>query len=147
MSRGFTLTELLIVLAIVALLASIAVPSYQDHVAKTRRADAQAALVELANFMERNFTVNGRYNTGAGNSWPTLPFTESPKDGSPKFYDITLQGAASATTFTLRATPKNGQAGNGRVELDHTGARRWDENDDGDFTDAGEADWRTGTGT
>lgn len=70
--RGITLIELMIVVAIVAILASVAYPSYQDQVRKARRADAQSAMFELAQFMERYFTTNGSY-VGA-----VLPFTESP---------------------------------------------------------------------
>lgn len=140
MSRGFTLIELMIVIVVVSILASMAVPAYREHVAKTRRADAQASLMQLGNFMERTFTVNGTYQPGG--SSPALPFTESPQDGSPKFYDLTIQ-AATGNSFTLRATPKNGQAGDGIVELQHTGARFWDQDNDG-AVDAGESDWRSG---
>lgn len=141
MSRGFTMIELLIVIVIVSILASMAVPAYREHVAKTRRADAQSSLMELSNFMERTFTVSGTYQPGG--SSPALPFSEAPRDGNPKFYDLAIQ-AATGNSFTLRATPKNGQAGDGIVELQHTGARFWDENNDGDVVDAGENNWRSG---
>ena len=56
-SSGFTLIEVMIVVALIALLATIAMPSYQDSIRKSRRADAKAALVQLAQFMERNLLV------------------------------------------------------------------------------------------
>ena len=59
-SAGFTLIELMIVVAIIAIIAAVAFPSYQEHVRKTRRADAQTALLELSQFMERHYTANGR---------------------------------------------------------------------------------------
>ncbi|MGY6216238.1 type IV pilin protein [Methylolobus aquaticus] len=145
--RGFTLIELMITVAIVGILAMIAVPSYTSHLANVRRAEAQGSLMELANFMERFYTENMSYlcvreyapTCTAVGSPPTLPFTQAPKEGAPKVYNLALQAAAS--TYTLQATPIAGgpQAENGAMELDHTGARRWDKNNDGAFS--GETSW------
>ena len=63
--KGFTLLEVIVAVAIVAILAAIAYPSYQSSVRKSRRADAEGALVGLSNAMERQFTVNSTY---AGNA-------------------------------------------------------------------------------
>ena len=66
-ARGFTLMELMIVVAIIGILAGIAYPTYQDSVRKSRRADAEAVLLELAQWMERFYTENNRYDqTRAG---------------------------------------------------------------------------------
>lgn len=142
-SSGFTLIELMIVVAVIGIIAAIAYPNYTQYVERARRTDAQGALMGLAAAMERHRTANGTYS-GAGadgdTGAPLIYADESPVDGSPKFYDLTIQ-AATATSFTLRATPKNAQAGDGVLELDHTGARRWDQNGDGDTSDAGENDW------
>ena len=62
--NGFTLIELMITVGIVAVLAGIAYPTYQDSVIKSRRADAKAALSELSVFMERLYTTTGCYNPG-----------------------------------------------------------------------------------
>jgi type IV pilus assembly protein PilE len=133
-SNGFTLIELMIVVAIVGILAMVAYPSYDSSIKKTRRADAQGALQGLAQAMERHFTSNNTYlgaATGGGNTGaPGIFPSESPLDGSTKFYNLTIS-AATATTFTLRAAPKGGQAGDGNMELDNTGAKRWDSGDDG----------------
>ena len=134
--KGFTLIELMIVVAIIGILAAIAYPSYQSSVEKARRSDAQGALLGLANAMERHFTANNSYlgagspNTGSPSIYPN----EVPMDGSTKFYDLTI-AAATASTYTLRATPKNGQAGNGILELTSTGIRTWDKDNDGSATD------------
>lgn len=112
-SRGFTLLEMMIVAAIVGILASIAYPSYQNHLIRTRRADAKANLLELAQLMERNFTLTGRYNLDAGgNAITAPPWTEAPRDSGTKFYDLRFQTATlTASAFTLEAVPKNAQTG------------------------------------
>ena len=63
--RGFSLIELMIAVAVVGLIASIAYPSYLDYVRKANRAEAQGSILELAQWMEREFTVNGTYRPGA----------------------------------------------------------------------------------
>ena len=78
--RGFTLIEMVIVVAIAGILAAIAFPSYQNSVRKTRRTNAEADLVQLSQFMERIYTENGSYMRGGAS--PALPFTVSPQDGS-----------------------------------------------------------------
>ncbi|WP_331000013.1 type IV pilin protein [Pseudothauera nasutitermitis] len=120
--RGFSLIELMIVVVIVGVLASIVYPSYQEHVRKTRRADAQAALMELTQFMERRYTTNGRYGA-AGCAGVALPFTRSPKDGGTVFYNIGI--VCNADTFTLTAVPTGPMANDacGNLAMTHTGAR------------------------
>lgn len=122
--RGFTLIEVMIVVAIIGILAAIAYPSYQEHVRKARRADAQTALLELAQFMERHYTANGSYLTAAGTA-PGLPFTEAPKDGSSKYYDLSFAATPTASGYTLRAAPKGAMAGDacGTLTLSNTGAK------------------------
>ena len=119
--RGFTLIELMIVVAIIGLLAAIALPSYQDYIRKARRADAKSSLSQLAQFMERNYSVAQRYDKyGSGNNI-TLPFSESPVDGASKYYDLSLSSVAQ-NTFTLQAVPKNGQENDGCKTLTLTNA-------------------------
>lgn len=143
-SKGFTLIELMIVVAIIGILAAIAYPSYQDHVRKTRRSDAQGALMGLANAMERHYTANNTYAGAAagGNDTgaPAIYADESPLDGGTKFYDLAIVAPTSATSYTIRATPKNGQAGDGVLQLSSTGIRWWDTDNDG-VVDAGENTW------
>ena len=102
----------MVTVAIVGILASIAIPSYQDSVMKSRRADAKGALLGFANSMERNFTVNNTY-VGA----PAYPPTD--------YYDLTVSTnpAVTASTYTLNATPKGAQFGDkcGTLTLTHTG--------------------------
>ena len=118
---GFTLIELMITVAIIGILAAIAYPSYQEHIRQTRRADAQSALMELAQFMERRYTGSGAY--GDGVTPCNLPFTQSPKDGGAAFYN--LSAICTASTFTLTATPTGAMAGDpcGNIRLTHTGQK------------------------
>lgn len=113
---GFTLIEIMIVVAIVAILASIALPAYQEHVQKSRRVDAQTAMLELAQFMEREYTKNNSY---AG---LTLPSAVTSRVST--YYGITLS-AQTAQTYTLQAAPTSKQSADkcGTLTLAHTGAR------------------------
>src|SRR3546814_13633363 len=63
--RGFTLIELMVVVAIIAILASIAYPAYTDYIVKTRRSAGAACLLEQAQFMERYYTTNMGYSRAA----------------------------------------------------------------------------------
>ena len=101
--HGFTLIELMIVVAVLGIISAVAYPSYQDYVARARRADAKTVLLENTQFLERFYTQNGTY-VGA-----VLPVTESPKDGTTKYYDISFVAAQTATAYQIRAVPKNAQ--------------------------------------
>lgn len=108
---GFTLIELMITIAIIGILASVAYPSYQNSILKSHRADAKGALLELANYMERHATEIGCYlDAGADglcgtddDTIPVLPFVTSPKTGT-AYYDLVLF-PVDASSFTLSANP------------------------------------------
>ena len=138
---GFSLIELLIVMAIVAIIGTLAYPSYRDNVTAARRADAQSVLLEAAQYMERFYTENNRYDQDSGGTAVALPaaLAQSPRDGATKYYDISVQ-ASSSSTYTLRATPKNAQAGDGFLEITNTFVKAWDSNNNGSLTDA-ERSW------
>lgn len=137
--RGFTLLELMVTVAIVGILAGVAYPAYQSQIRTTRRADAQADLLQLASFMERFFTENSRYDRDMAGTNVGLPFSQSPQSSTNVAYNLTLN-AVNQTSYTLRATPVNAQAGDGYLELLDTGVRRWDTNNS-TVIDAGESDW------
>lgn len=100
---GFTLIELMIVVAVVAVLAAIAYPAYTDAVRKSRRAQAKADLVEYAAQAERSRTVNNSY------AEYDLPTDQSPREeGATAHYELSI--AQDANTFTITAEALDGQA-------------------------------------
>ncbi len=116
---GFTLIELMVVVAVVAILAAIALPSYQDSVRKGRRGQAKADLIEIAQMYERFRTINNTYDGFA------LPFAQSPREaGAPPQYAITA--VDNAGDFELTATPQGGQVNDTRcmtLTINQTGAK------------------------
>jgi len=108
--RGFTLIELMIVVAVVSILAAIAYPSYNDSVRKSRRGQAKADLLELSQLAERWRTVNNTYvGFGAAGGDGTLAGSkgQSPQSGT-AYYTVKLT-QASATAFQLEAQPIAGK--------------------------------------
>lgn len=101
--RGFTLTELMIVVTVLAILAAIAIPSYRQYVLRSQRVDAKNALLALATAQEKFFLQCNTYatNLGAANSCTTetIGFNSTSERG---WYDLTI--AATASDFTLTAT-------------------------------------------
>jgi type IV pilus assembly protein PilE len=107
-TAGFTLIELMIVVAVIAILAAIAYPSYQDSVRKSRRGQAKADMVEYAALAERFRTVNNTYLT-AGAVTFTLPSTQSPREvGAQAHYKLALT-TQTDDAFTITATAQGGQ--------------------------------------
>ena len=119
-ARGFTLMELVITVLVVAILAAIALPSYQQAIRKGNRADAKAILMETAQFMERYYATNNTY-VGA-----TLLSNRSPKgaaDGDRK-YVITMP-TQTAGTYVVQAAPFGAQTNDscGTLTLSNTGVQ------------------------
>lgn len=119
--KGFTLIELMITVAIVAILATVAYPAYQEQVRSTRRADCTGTLMNLAGAMERYYTTNNNY-TGA-TAAAVLGTAQCPIDGGAATYNLAV--ASTASTFTLTATRTGAQAGDrcGDLTLTNTGLK------------------------
>jgi len=100
---GFSLIELMVTVAIVGMLASIALPSYVSYLARGKRAEAKQALLENALFLETHYTTRGFYSTAKGNNTaPTLPVSQVPRSGSANY---TITATVTNTSYTLTAAP------------------------------------------
>lgn len=125
-AAGFTLIELMIAVVVVAILLSIAVPSYRAQVQESRRTDAKTALLDLASREQRYFSVNNTFTNspqdlGYGGAAASFPMNV----GSGYYsVSVTAPAAASPPTFTITATPINSQASDtqcGSFTVDNTG--------------------------
>jgi type IV pilus assembly protein PilE len=128
--RGFTLIELMITVAIVGILTSIAWPSYRNYVVKGSRAAAQTELLQLASLQEKIYLNSSKYSANVssaytGTSTGGLGSTGYSKDLK---YAITLDATlTSDQAFTLVATPQSGttQQGDGIITINQAGRRLW----------------------
>ncbi|MCX7946302.1 MAG: type IV pilin protein [Hydrogenophilus sp.] len=119
---GITLLELVVVLAIVAILAAIAYPSYRDHILKTRRAAATACLLDLAQNLEQRYSAILKYEA--------IPLQAPCVADLSAYYTFSYDGDVTSTAFRLKATALGSQAedkvGNTscrELTLRHTGER------------------------
>ena len=131
--QGFTLIELMIVVAVIGILASIAYPSYREYVAKSRRAEAKTVLLSAQQWMERFYTENFRYDQNSAGTAVTdasqfpARFSQSPTEGSAVYTIAVVIPANTRDAYWVTATPKSGTAMAqdrcGTYKLDHLGRK------------------------
>ena len=137
-TRGVTLIELLIVVAVLGILAAVAVPSYRDYTQQSRRAEAKTVLMEAAQFLERTYSTNNCYNFKTSTSTCVATAAEAtaqlgalqraPKSAADGAQDYTISlSAVARSSFTLQAAPRAGgpMAGDacGTYTLNNTGTQ------------------------
>lgn len=120
-SYGFTLIELMITVAIVAILAAIVYPSYREQVLKSHRAEGKSALMQIAQNLERCYTATNTYAGCAPAPNRTFPF-----DTEHGRYRITRENPEGANTYLLTATRQAGQTADtrcGNLTLNEAGTK------------------------
>ena len=127
-SQGFSLIELMIAVVIVGILAAVAIPMYSDYVTRSRRADGQATLMQVAQELERCYTQFSKYNDNSCSEVNSGVVSET---SDQEFYVVTAS-KLDESAFTLTATPQNEQADDTdckKLTLTHLGVQSATGND------------------
>lgn len=125
--NGFTLIEILIVVAILGVLAAIALPAYENNVLRSGRAEAKGELMIVASDLERYFSTNNAFIADA-TPLVTTDGTNTTRSTENDLYDITVAAGGTgniATSFIATATAKNSQTGDActTLTISNTGVR------------------------
>jgi type IV pilus assembly protein PilE len=119
---GFTLIEMMITVAIVAILAAVALPSYQQYIIRSNRSAAQAQMMDIANRQQQLLLANRSYAAKGSTAWDNTGYA-LPNDVASRYdYDITV-GAGTVPSYTITFTAKGPQLSDGDLTLDNNGVR------------------------
>lgn len=120
---GFTLVELMVAVALVAILTRIAYVAYTKQTIKGNRNAAESGLLQMAQAQERWYSTHDVYTSNAS----SLAFTYWPQTGTSIYTLAVVSGSASSTAFLLRATPKSGtiNSSDGSLTLKSDGSQCW----------------------
>ncbi|WP_207887504.1 type IV pilin protein [Pseudomonas sp. 30_B] len=123
-NSGFTLIELMITVAIVAILAAVAYPSYKQYVIRANRSEAQAYLMDLSQRQQQYLMDSRTY----ADSDTTLGATQPSRVAANYTITVTVPAPGEPSpSFQIKAAPKSGtmQAGDGDLSINQAGTKTW----------------------
>jgi type IV pilus assembly protein PilE len=122
-NNGFTLIELMIVVAIVSILAAVAVPSYQQYVLSGKRAEGKAFALDIASRQERHFTQNSRYAGTLSGTASAIILGMNSDTSENDIYTAVVTQLNGTATFLITLTPAIPDSTCGALTLTNTGDR------------------------
>lgn len=123
-NSGFTLIELMVTVAIVAILAAVAIPNYQQYVVRSNRVTAQAAIMDIANRQQQLLLANRAYAAETSTTWQNTGYVLPEEVRSKYTYEIAVSGTAPPSfTITFRPIATSSQRDDGPLSLTSEGVK------------------------